>query len=177
MRERCEICSLSAQGFLAGAIAKQLKRSRSTISRELQRNSSASGYRPDTADRIAWARKLRGSILERCSQLKDLVKAQLSMGWTPEQISGRLQLIRSDHRISAESIYRFIYSAAGRKLGWHRYLVQKKAKRGYRAKKGREGAENSDKLPIWLRPTKAHLRSEIGHRGGACTSESKATYF
>lgn len=168
LRERCEICSLSAQGFSAGAIAKQLKRSRSTISRELKRNSIASGYRPDTADRIAWARKLRGSILERCSQLKDLVKAQLGMGWTPEQISGRLQLTRSDHRISSESIYRFIYSAAGRKLGWHRYLTQKKAKRGYRAKKGRERAENSDKLPIWLRPTKAHLRSEIGHWEGDC---------
>ncbi|WP_157747419.1 IS30 family transposase [Cohaesibacter sp. ES.047] len=149
-------------------IAKQLKRSCSTISRELQRNRSASGYLPDTANRIAWARKLRGSSLERSSQLKDLVKAQLGMGWTPEQISGRLQLTQSDHRISAESIYRFIYSAAGRRLGWHRYLTQKKAKRGYRAKKRREQAKNSDKLLIWLRPAKAHLRSEIEHWDGDC---------
>ena len=89
-------------------IARHLNRSRSTISRELQRNRSTSDYRPDTADRIAWARKLRGSCIERCSQLTDLIEVQLGIGWTPEQISGRLQLERSDHRISAESIFRFI---------------------------------------------------------------------
>ncbi|WP_247649285.1 helix-turn-helix domain-containing protein [Labrenzia sp. THAF82] len=48
-------------------IAAQLGRSKSTIDRELKRNCGADGYKPDQADRIAWARKLRGHLLERHS--------------------------------------------------------------------------------------------------------------
>ena len=95
-------------------IAAMLGRSKSTISRELRRNSGGKGYKPDQADRMAWARKLRGHLLEGHSQLRGCVVARLGMGWTPEQISGRLQLEGSQHTLSPESIYRYVYSAHGR---------------------------------------------------------------
>ena len=89
-------------------------------------------------------------------------------GWTPEQIAGRLRLEGSRYRISTESIYRFVYSNAGRKDKLHRYLARGKAKRGYRARKGRTSRDDEAKQPIWLRPAKAHTRTQIGHWEGDC---------
>ncbi len=77
--------------------------------------------------------------------------ACLGMGWTPEQISGRLRLEGSKHRLSPEPIYRYVYSPHGRKDKLHRYLAHGKARQ-----------------PIWLRPTKAQTRAEVGHWEGDC---------
>ena len=90
------------------------------------------------------------------------------LGWTPEQISGRLRLEGSQHTLSPESIYRYVYSPHGRKDKLHRYLAQRKAKRGYRRRKGRTSRTDEAKQPIWLRPTKAHTRAEVGHWEGDC---------
>jgi len=110
----------------------RLSLSISMIGRELKRNCGADGYKPDQADRIARARKLRGHLLEHHRQLRACVVARLGMVWTPEQISGRLQLEGSQHTLSPESIYRYVYSPHGRKDKLHQYLAQRKAKRGYR---------------------------------------------
>ena len=155
-------------GHSLDEIAACLGRSKSTIGRELKRNAGADGYKPDLADRIAWARKLRGHLLERRSQLRTYVVVRLGMGWTPEQISGRLRLEGSQHRLSPESIYRYVYSPQGRKDKLHRYLPMRKAKRGYRRRKGRTSRTDEAKQPIWLRPTKAHTRAEVGHWEGDC---------
>ena len=168
LEERCRICAMRGQGHSVDDIAGQLGRSKSTISRELKRNCGAGGYKPDQADRIAWARKLRGHLLERHSRLRACVVARLGMGWTPEQISGRLRLEGSEHTLSAESIYRYVYSPHGRMDKLHRYLAHGKAKRGYRRRKGRTSRADETKQPIWLRPTKAHTRAEVGHWEGDC---------
>ncbi|QFT34006.1 hypothetical protein FIV00_26150 [Labrenzia sp. THAF82] len=67
LEERCWICAMRSLGHSLDDIAAQLGRSKSTIDRELKRNCGADGYKPDQADRIAWARKLRGHLLERHS--------------------------------------------------------------------------------------------------------------
>jgi transposase, IS30 family len=104
-------------------IAGRLGRHRSTIDRELRRNRCADGYRPDSAARRAWARKLRGSKIARSTRLRTYVEDRLAMGWSPEQIAGRMELEGSEHAISAESIYRHAYSPADRRAGlpgcWH----------------------------------------------------------
>ena len=53
------------------------------------------------------ARRL--SRIERLSPLRSYVCDRLAMGWSPEQIAGRLEQEGSGHSISHESIYRFIY--------------------------------------------------------------------
>ncbi len=88
------------------------------------------------------------------------------MGWSPEQIAGRMELEGVEHRVSAESIYRHVYSPEGRRAGLARQLAQRKAKRGRRRRNGAREPSIPNRTSIHQRPTKAHLRSEFGHWEG-----------
>ena len=91
--ERYELFRLREAGTAQKDIAVLMNRSESTISRELRRNAlPKSSYRPGSADRIALSRRRRSSKLERLSLLGHHVRDRLAMGWSPEQISGRLKL-------------------------------------------------------------------------------------
>ena len=81
-------------------------------------------------------------------------------------IAGRMELEEVEHRVSAESIYRHVYSPAGRHAGLPRQLAQRKAKRGRRRRNGRREPSIPNRVPIHQRPTKAHLRSEFGRWEG-----------
>ena len=167
LEERCRIRGMMHQGFSNSKIARILGRDRRTIQRELSRNSNyRDEYKPDTADRKSWARRLRGSKIERCSKLHHCVTSCLAMGWTPEQISGRLQHDHAEPVVSHESIYRFIYSPAGRKLKLSRYLPYHHAKRGYRSRKGERKIPIPERVSIDQRPEKANDCSEFGHWEG-----------
>ena len=117
LEERCRLRGLMEMGVSVSEIARRLGRHRSTIQRELARNRCADGYRPDSAARRAWARKLRGSKIVRSTRLRGHVEDRLAMGWSPEQIAGRMELDGSEQAVSAESIYRHAYSPAGRRPG------------------------------------------------------------
>ena len=131
--DRIEISRLHADGISRRAIGRMMGRSASTIGRELRRNSlPKSGYKPASADRIAWSRRRRLSRIECLSPLGEHVRDHLAMGWSPEQIAGRLRLEGSEHRVSHESIYRFIYRWPVRREKLHRYLPRAKATRGRR---------------------------------------------
>lgn len=162
--ERCEIYRLHENGTTQRGIARLMGRSVATISRELTRNSlPRAGYTPASADRMAMARKRRLPMIERVNPLKTHILDRLAMGHTPEQIVGRLTLEQSEHRVSTETIYAWIYGPHGRRQKLHRLLPRAKAKRGRRARKGRREPPIPDRMPIHLRPTKAHLRAETGH--------------
>jgi transposase, IS30 family len=166
LEERCRLRGLMEMGLGIGEIARRLGRHRATIHREIARNRCVDGYRPDSAERRAWARKLRGSKIERSTRLRSDVEDRLAMGWSPEQIAGRMELEGSEHIISAESIYRHVYSPAGRRAGLHRLLTQRKARRGRRRRNGAREPAIPNRAPIHQRPTKAHLRSQFGHWEG-----------
>lgn len=88
------------------------------------------------------------------------------MGWTPEQIVGRMGLEEVEHRTSVESIYRYVYSPEGRGVGLPRQLAQRKAKRGRRRRNGRREPSIPNRVSVPQRPTKAHLHAEFGHWEG-----------
>ncbi|CCQ72016.1 IS30 family transposase [Magnetospira sp. QH-2] len=162
--ERCEIYRLHADGKSQRAIGRLMGRSASTIGRELKRNAlPRAGYKPAMAERMAWARKRRLPKIERLSPLKTHILDALAMEQSPEQIAGRLKLEGSEHTISAETIYAWIYGPHGRRRKLHRLLPQAKSRRGRRARKGRRDPPIPDRMPIHMRPTKAHLRAEPGH--------------
>ena len=87
------------------------------------------------------------------------------MGWSPEQISGRLKLEGSEHTISHESIYRYIYRPKVRKEKLHRYLARAKARRGRRYFK-RHRLPVANRRSIHDRPEGAENREEFGHWEG-----------
>lgn len=99
-------------------MARLLGRHRSTIYREVRRNTfrdkelpEYSGYFPTIADEITRERRRRLRKLRRHPDLRAEVINQLEARWSPEQIAGRLlSERRSPVRVSAETIYRFIYS-------------------------------------------------------------------
>ncbi len=101
LEERCRLRGLMEMGLGVGEIARRLGRHRATIHREVDRNRCADGYRPDSAARRAWARKLRGSRIERSTRLRAYVEDRLAMGWSPEQIAGRMELEDLEHATSA----------------------------------------------------------------------------
>ena len=166
LEERCRLRGMIEMDLGISEIARRMDRHRSTIQRELERNRCADGYRPDSAGRRAWARKLRGSKIERSTPLRDHVEDRLAMGWSPEQIAGRMELEGAKSRVSAESIYRHAYSPAGRGAGLPRLLAQRRPKRGRRRRNGRREPAIPNRIPIHQRPTKAHLRSQFGHWEG-----------
>ena len=94
--ERYHIDDLQREGFSQAMIAKQLGRSCSTLSRELQRNKGERGWRPRQAQLKADERlKTRGTAnAKRASdEAWEYAKHYLqNEQWSPEQIVGRLQV-------------------------------------------------------------------------------------
>jgi IS30 family transposase len=108
--EREQISRGVAAGDSAQAIARQLGRAASTITRELHANGGRVRYRALRAHRraIACTARPKAGKLSGSSRLRDEVEAGLLARWSPQQISARL---RTDHpadlemRISHETIY------------------------------------------------------------------------
>src|SRR5215210_6530026 len=108
--DRCRLSGLRETHLSVAEMARRLCCHRTTIYREIARNQCAEGYRPDSADRRAWARKLRGSWIARSTRLSAHVADRLAMGWSPEQIAGRMKREGLEPAVSTESIYRYVYS-------------------------------------------------------------------
>ena len=101
--ERIEMSRLYEAGTSRREIGRIIGRSASTVGRELRRNTlPRGGYKPASADRIALSRRRRLSRIERLSPLRSYVCDRLAMGWSPEQIAGRLEQEGSGHSISHE---------------------------------------------------------------------------
>ena len=166
LEERCQLRGMVEMGLSKTEISRRLGRHRSTIDRELRRNSNQDGYRPDSAERRAWARKFRGSKIERSTHLSNHIRSHLAMGWTPEIIARRMELEEVEHSVCAESIYRHIFSPAGRREGLPKYLPQRKSRRGRRARNGKRGPSIPNRMPIGQRPESVEDRAEFGHWEG-----------
>lgn len=164
--ERCRLRGLMEMGLGTGEIARRLGRHRGTIYREIARNRCVDDYRPDSADRRAWVRKLRGSKIQRSIHLRDHVEDRLAMGWSPEQIAGRMELDTMERAVSTESIYRYVYSPAGRCAGLPRYLAQRKTRRGRRRRNGQQEPAIPNRVSIHHRPAEALSRRVFGHWEG-----------
>jgi IS30 family transposase len=165
--ERCEIYRLHADGKSRRAIARALGRAASTISRELNRNSGTQvGYKVEWAMIQARARRRRKLYkLERSSALRKLTLDGLAMGWSPEQIAGRLELEHGKPVISHESIYRYIYWRVNSHKDYlHRLLPRAKFQRGWRGRKGGSSVHFiPQRVPVAERPAEVADRRQPGH--------------
>jgi IS30 family transposase len=165
--ERYELRALRRQGCSNAEIARALGRHRSTIGREIARNSRKDGgYRPYTADEMTRARRRRSRRNRRFTGPDwALVVARLQEEWSPEQISGRLAL-SGELRISHETIYRYVWDE--RRHGGALYLHLRGARKKRRKRYGRYDSRGrlAGKRMISERPPGAENRSRVGHLEG-----------
>lgn len=109
--ERYTIAALRREGLSPSQVARRLGRHRSTISREVKRNSSRwdGSYRPSKAIEQSNGRRSRARRNQYFTAADfSLVEKKLREEWSPEQISGRLRL-QGGLSISHETIYCHIW--------------------------------------------------------------------
>ncbi len=116
--ERIAISDLRRTGSTVRAIAAELSRSPSTISRELRRNADPVGrYRPSDAHRSAAQRRSRHRVrrVDQDEALRVRVQQLLALRWSPEQVSRALSVEYTDNparQLVTESIYQALYDRA-----------------------------------------------------------------
>ncbi len=91
--EREEISRGTVANLSIRSIAAKLKRSPSTISREIKRNGGYDCYRATQADQAAWDRACRPKLCKlACNRrLSEIVATKLKLNWSPQQIAGWLK--------------------------------------------------------------------------------------
>lgn len=105
--------------------------------------------------------------LARQPPLRDVVRARLLGGWSPEQIAGALRGEAGRCVISHEAIYRFIYHRSAQKDYWHRWLPRHKSRRGRLGLRGGSPVEHiQHRVPIGRRPAEINARTVPGHWEG-----------
>jgi IS30 family transposase len=142
-----------------------MNRDKSTISRELSRNTDERQgvYLPDTAEVKTKARRKQAKVEFQSVSATTIteVKQRLEQHHSPEQIAGRMKL-EGVGKISYETIYLMIYGNHQEMGIYQQYLRQKQKRRrrkGWNQKRG--GIPN--RIGIENRPKIADLKTEIGH--------------
>lgn len=164
LEERYAIQAMRKQRFSIRAIAREIGRSPSTISRELRRNVRPSGrYSPDVAHSYTVARRRRSRRNTQFSADEwTLVEQLIGLDWSPEQVSGWLKrhVLLS---ISHETIYLHIWrdKQRGGQLWRHLRQATKKRRKRYRSHDSR--GRLPGKRHISERPAEVEAREMIGH--------------
>jgi IS30 family transposase len=163
------------EGVAVKEIAKRLGKHKSSIYNELSRNSDRKiGYLPDRAhDKALKRRAEQIKKLDRNPKLKSYVIAKLNDGWSPEMISGRAKYEGFPVVASSETIYQFVYSEEGNKLGLFKFLRSKKSKRGKLQGRKPRGII-LDRVSIHDRPAVIENRQEFGHYEGDLVINEKS---
>lgn len=163
--ERYMFAALRKQGFNQSEIARALSRHRSTISREIRRNSSRSDgrYRAFTAQERTNGRRSRSRRNLRFTT-KDfsLVEELLCRQWSPEQVAGHLART-GQLNISHETIYRHVWrdKREGGLLYTHLRGARKRRRKRHGAYDSR--GKLAGKRLISERPAAVEARHLLGH--------------
>jgi len=152
------------QGMNNNEIAIEMERHRSTIGREIARNSNWKGvYRPSKAVEKTNGRRSRSRKGHQftCRQTSFVIKL-IKRKWSPEQVSGVLRRLKI-MSISDQTIYNYIKLNHKEGGDWWKSLRHSNKRR-----RKRYGAYDSrgvlpGKRPLADRPRSAETRSEIGH--------------
>src|SRR5471030_1136984 len=119
LEERERLYALREQGKSLRSIAKVLKRSQSSLTRELQRNIkygnefSKNEYLPCKAQKLAEKRSAKQHYkapLKSPALFLYVRKHLREDGWSPETIAGRIRIDHPELSICHETIYQYIYA-------------------------------------------------------------------
>jgi transposase, IS30 family len=172
LAEREEISKGLAAGKSFRAIARELGRAPSTISREVNAKGKRTQYRAWWADEVYVRQSVRPKLgkLARHPELERDVACLLQYRWSPQQIAAILKQAhpsQPEMQVSAETIYRslFIQSRGELRRELARYLRTGRARR-YPQTRPETGGSLGDILTISERPASVEDRAVPGHWEG-----------
>ena len=187
LTERIKIETLFNENKSKAYIAERLNRSRSTISREINKwvikpNDKYDAKLAHWSAKDDYKNKRNLDEISTFIALKFYVYKGLLKGWTPEQISGRLKIDYPNNTlmsISHEAIYRHIYTRPQASLNKKliKLLTRKKTRRWTIKNKRGKGSKIRNQVSIDNRPKHIELRNEIGHWEGDLIVGSNNSYI
>lgn len=149
--ERSKIETYLELGHSISQMANFIKRSPSTISRELRQHTNCS---PEEAQSRYQVNKSRcGAKAELTPELKEAIQEKLGETWSPEQIVGRLY----QGKLSFKSIYRWLYN------GLLEVPISVLRQKGKRQKSHETKGRFNIGTPISKRPKEVRKREAFGH--------------
>lgn len=164
--ERDVLAVLRSQGHSLRRIAQVLRRSPSTLARELRRNAPPvyTGYylahkaqhRAETRNQVAHRRRRLKS-----PRLRRYVAQRLRGGWSPELIAGRWRRRHPDSAISHEAIYQWVYADARHLIPCLVRAHRRRKPRGYSRK--HRTTHIPARVSIRARPASVLHRRRVGH--------------
>lgn len=165
-----EIISIKlAQGKSRRDISRSLGRSHTTICRELKNNAppiNKGYYLAHKAQERAVQRRIESHKRLRLKneRTKNYVVGKLKLGWSPEQVSGRISIDCPGQSIGHEAIYQYIYDDAPDLIA---YLARSHRKRYPRCHSRKHRRSHiPERTSLDERPDDAEGRNTIGHWEG-----------
>jgi IS30 family transposase len=186
LSEREEISRGIATQLSIRAIASQLGRSPSTVSREISRNGGCHHYRASAAETAAWERALRPKPCKLAGNkpLCRVIAKKLQSHWSPRQIAGWLKRVAPEdevNQVSHETIYRslFVQARGVLKKELLQYLrtkrVMRRSKHSTLKRPGLETIKNA--VSISERPASVEDRAVPGHWEGDLIAGTGNSYI
>jgi IS30 family transposase len=169
-----------------GAIASELGRAKSTVSREIERNGGMVRYRAAQADKCAWdrARRPKRCKLALNRRLARRVAIKLKQNWSPQQIAGWLKEEYpgdEDKQVSHETIYQSLFiqarGALKKELTAHLRSQRTIRRSKHSRTKGVGQGQIKDIVSIRERPASVEDRAVPGHWEGDLIAGSMNTYI
>ena len=186
LEEREIISRGQAMQLSMRAIATQLGRSPSTVSREIQRNGGYASYRASLAEAAAWQRALRPKACKLAGQprLVRVITEKLQREWSPQQIAGWLKRRYPDeerYHVSHETIYKSLFIQARGVLKKELLACLRTQRVMRRSKhsslKGKGLGKIVDAVSISERPASVEDRAVPGHWEGDLIAGPNYTYI
>jgi IS30 family transposase len=186
--QRIEIYILLKAGFNQTKIAELIGVSKSTISREITRNTGLKGYRPNQANQRALERRQHADKhVHFTDDVKTAVKKLLKQKWSPEQISGRLKKDKKPF-VSHETIYQFIIDDQRNGGELYKHLRLGRKKRRKRIKSNSRQGQIPNRVSIDERPAIVDNKERVGdweidtivgknHKGALVTAVERKMKF
>jgi len=167
--DRDRISVLYNKGETISGIAKMLGRNKGTISREIKRNSSSQhdcymGHRAQQRADMR-AENSHNHPRMRHEDICDYVLSHLEIGWSPEQVSGRIVIEHPGWSISHEAIYQYIYDSEtpNRKHLIECLRYSHRIRKPKSIGRKQQSTKIPNRIPIDQRPVSVDNRKEFGH--------------
>ena len=185
--ERYQIQAELKAGFSVSDIADGMKRDKSSIHREIKRNSGLRGYRTEQAQAKAITRRKEAAkFVKMTAEFVVIIEGLIRLEWSPEQIYGRL--FKANERISHERIYQHIWSDKQRGGDLYTYLRRQGKKYDKRRNGKSTRGQIKNQVSIDDRPVIVDKKARVGdweidtvigknHKGAIVTIVERKTLF